>query len=479
MGSKILLVEGDASAGADLRAALADAGFAVTLVRDGQVGLARAVSEPFDAVIVSAELPGINGFRVCNRIRKDPNVRGVRVFIVGAEADDLAAHARLPTRADSYFEKPLVVAELMARMRLHGVGEAPAGALRAEIASARKDLAIIAELQKRIGEQDALLEATTRELAKCRAERQRTMPPKPAAPPELRALERRLQEQTKSLEDAHREKKALEAKLVQTTLRIPKLAEKQAASVELERRLNEVTSEAEGLRKQLEEARNERAKAEASSEEALRVERQAGLAALERVQREHKNDLAVREETHTRDLVMATGAITKLRKEIAERDQRLAAALAARNTDRDEEAATRWANERAVLEERLRMAEAHSDETAMTVVTAHAEIETLKQRLAAAEAQEAPTLAQVRALEASLVSRSEAVARLERELDDAIREAPALEAEIVVLRSELMNVRRQLDTAVLQERMSDAQLERGRDLLDRAEALFGRRADET
>jgi DNA-binding response OmpR family regulator len=472
MGSKILLVEADASAGADLRAALVAAGFAVTLVRDGQLGLARAVSEPFDAVIVSAELPGINGFRICNRIRKDPNVSGMRVFIVGAEADDLAAHARLPTRADSYFENPLVVAELIARMRLHGVGEAPAGALRAEIASARKDLEIIAELQKRIAEQDALLEATTRELAKCRADRQRTMPPKPAVPTEIRALERRLQEQTRSLEDAHKEKKALEAKLVQATLRTPKFAEKPNATAELERRMTELATETEALRKRLEDAKDESAKAQASADEALRVERQAGLTALERAQREHKNELAVREEMHTQDIVMATRAIAKLRKEIAERDERLAAALAARNTDRDEEAATRWATERDVLEERLRMAEAHSDETAMTVVAAHAEIETLKQRLS--EAQDAPTLAQVRALEASLVSRSEVVGRLERELDEAIREVPALEAEIVVLRSELMNVRRQLDTAVFQERMGDLQLERGRDLLERAEALIGR-----
>lgn len=178
MTAKVLLVEADSTSGADLRSALARSGYSVTLIRDGQLGLARAVSERFDAVLVSAELPGINGFRLCNRIRKDPNVGDVRLFIIGAEAEEFAAHERLPTRADSYFKKPVVVAELIARMRLHGIGEAPPpSTLNVEIASARKDVETIAELRKRIAEQDELLERTTRELAKAQAAAVRTVPP--------------------------------------------------------------------------------------------------------------------------------------------------------------------------------------------------------------------------------------------------------------------------------------------------------------
>lgn len=177
MTAKVLLVEADSTSGADLRSSLARNGYSVTLVRDGQLGLSRAVSERFDAVVVSAELPGINGFRICNRIRKDPNVADVRLFIIGAEPEDFAAHERLPTKADSYFKKPVVVAELIARMRLHGIGAPPT--LSGEISSACKDVQTIAELRKHIAEQDRLLEQATKELAKAHAEAVRSLAPPP------------------------------------------------------------------------------------------------------------------------------------------------------------------------------------------------------------------------------------------------------------------------------------------------------------
>ena len=65
MAAKVLLVEADATAGADLRDALVARGYVVTLTRDGALGLTRAVTERFDAIVVAAELPGINGFRIC------------------------------------------------------------------------------------------------------------------------------------------------------------------------------------------------------------------------------------------------------------------------------------------------------------------------------------------------------------------------------------------------------------------------------
>src|SRR5262249_36847419 len=156
--------DADSTSGAELKRALEGGGYAVTLIRDGHLGLARAVSEPFDAVVMAAELPGMNGFRLCNRIRKDPNVGQVRLFIVGSEAEELALHEKLPTRADSYFKRPVIPAELMARMRLCGVGvegppepEGRRAEIDAELTSAQQDLATIAELRQRIAEQEGML----------------------------------------------------------------------------------------------------------------------------------------------------------------------------------------------------------------------------------------------------------------------------------------------------------------------------------
>ena len=65
MPTRVLLLEEDATYARELLHGLSEAGIEVTLARDGDAGLARAVAERFDALVVSAELPGINGFRLC------------------------------------------------------------------------------------------------------------------------------------------------------------------------------------------------------------------------------------------------------------------------------------------------------------------------------------------------------------------------------------------------------------------------------
>ena len=119
MSPKVLLLEEDATFAVELQAGLRQHGFDVTLVREGGLGLARAVTEEFDLILLSAELPGMNGFRLCNRIKKDPAVKFVPVFMMSVTREGFVAHEQLPTRADSYFQKPILMPELVARARMH------------------------------------------------------------------------------------------------------------------------------------------------------------------------------------------------------------------------------------------------------------------------------------------------------------------------------------------------------------------------
>ena len=81
MLGKILVVEEDAAVASELEGRLQALGYAVTLIGDGQSGLVRAVTERFDAILVSADLPGMNGFRVCNRIKRDPTQANIIVLL--------------------------------------------------------------------------------------------------------------------------------------------------------------------------------------------------------------------------------------------------------------------------------------------------------------------------------------------------------------------------------------------------------------
>jgi DNA-binding response OmpR family regulator len=125
MGAKVLLLEDDVSLACEMKAALTRAGCAVEVVRDGNAGLARAVSTRFDLIVASVELPGMNGFRLANRLMKDPRIQRPPMFLVsGQPSIDFDEHRKLPTRADSYFHKPIIMAELVARVRatLPGLG---------------------------------------------------------------------------------------------------------------------------------------------------------------------------------------------------------------------------------------------------------------------------------------------------------------------------------------------------------------------
>src|SRR5438067_6032677 len=107
MKPKVLLLEDDAVVAGEVHRGLRAIGCEVVLLRDGRIGLARAVSERFDAVVVASDLPGMNGFRVCTRIRKDATVGAVPLFLLGAASDTgFREHEKLAEHATAYLEKP-------------------------------------------------------------------------------------------------------------------------------------------------------------------------------------------------------------------------------------------------------------------------------------------------------------------------------------------------------------------------------------
>ena len=70
MGWNLLLVEPDAGFAEEIRGAFEPAGFAVQIVSTGEEAVERARLGPFSLVVLSAELPDMSGFSVCNRLKR-------------------------------------------------------------------------------------------------------------------------------------------------------------------------------------------------------------------------------------------------------------------------------------------------------------------------------------------------------------------------------------------------------------------------
>src|SRR5579863_5162058 len=119
MSTKVLVFESDSTFAGELRNELGKLGCATTVVDDGSVGLQQAGSNRPDLILLSIELPRMNGFSVCNKLKKDASLKDVPLIIMSSESSDetFEQHKELRTRAEDYVHKPIAFGELLQHIR--------------------------------------------------------------------------------------------------------------------------------------------------------------------------------------------------------------------------------------------------------------------------------------------------------------------------------------------------------------------------
>ena len=114
--SKILIIEDEIEI-ADLEKDYLElSGFQVSIANDGNKGLAMALTEEYDLIILDLMLPGMDGFDVCKTIREKKNIP---IIMVSAKKDDIDKIRGLGLGADDYMTKPFSPSELVARVKAH------------------------------------------------------------------------------------------------------------------------------------------------------------------------------------------------------------------------------------------------------------------------------------------------------------------------------------------------------------------------
>ncbi len=112
---RLLLVEDDSLLGEGIRAGLAQAGFAVDWVKDGEQARAALESEPYALMVLDLGLPRLSGEEVLRRLRGKSS--SLPVLILTAR-DTVADRVKgLDAGADDYLVKPFDLDELTARLR--------------------------------------------------------------------------------------------------------------------------------------------------------------------------------------------------------------------------------------------------------------------------------------------------------------------------------------------------------------------------
>ena len=107
----ILIIEDDVSILRGLKDNLSFEGYNVLTSADGQEGLQIAIENHINLLLLDIMLPGINGYDICRRLKKEkPELPIIMITARGSEIDKIAG---LDLGADDYITKPIDISTLL------------------------------------------------------------------------------------------------------------------------------------------------------------------------------------------------------------------------------------------------------------------------------------------------------------------------------------------------------------------------------
>lgn len=112
---RLLIVEDETKTGDYLKQGLSEAGFQVSLARNGLDGHHLAMTELFDVIILDVMLPDVSGWRILESLREANNDTPVLFLSARDSVDDRVKGLELG--ADDYLVKPFAFSEVLARVR--------------------------------------------------------------------------------------------------------------------------------------------------------------------------------------------------------------------------------------------------------------------------------------------------------------------------------------------------------------------------
>ena len=119
MAKKILIIE-DYPATSEMIASLMKMeGFEASIAADVLVGIKMAVAEHPDLILLDIMLPEMDGFEVCDRLKKNPATTDIPIIIVSVRAADESVKKGKALGADGYIPKPFDPFKLVEIVKKH------------------------------------------------------------------------------------------------------------------------------------------------------------------------------------------------------------------------------------------------------------------------------------------------------------------------------------------------------------------------
>jgi two-component system response regulator RpaA len=132
---RILVIDDDVAISELVAVNLEMAGYEVCQIEDGIKGQAMALQIQPDLIMLDLMLPRVDGFTVCQRLRRDQRTAEIPILMLTALSQTQNKVEGLNAGADDYLTKPFEVEEMLARIRalLRRTDRIPLAAKHSEI----------------------------------------------------------------------------------------------------------------------------------------------------------------------------------------------------------------------------------------------------------------------------------------------------------------------------------------------------------
>lgn len=118
-GDLILVIDDDPETQALLAKALGQVGFSVLAAMDGESGLQMARRASPELILLDAVMPGLDGFDTCRRLKASADLAEIPVMFMTGLSDSEHVVEGFRCGGVDYVTKPVVLDELVARIRVH------------------------------------------------------------------------------------------------------------------------------------------------------------------------------------------------------------------------------------------------------------------------------------------------------------------------------------------------------------------------
>lgn len=117
MSHRILIVDDEPNIVISLEYLMKKEGFEIAVATDGEAALKLASEFRPDLVLLDVMMPKKSGFEVCESLRSDPALAGVKIIMLTAKGRETEVTKGLALGANTYITKPFSTKDLIVQIK--------------------------------------------------------------------------------------------------------------------------------------------------------------------------------------------------------------------------------------------------------------------------------------------------------------------------------------------------------------------------